>query len=195
MRFADIYQFASSFQQPIIKVGALADHITRHHPGIGEVTFTKAPLDESVTLGYVRLDTDRSSPYEESFRNLRIRYAETLNYCWRRFVCCKELMHAFDTEAEKTNTREKFIKLMKQLETDPLPDDRSPMLSSENNTMWMALVVLCPKHLRDQTRVKWKAQELTDYDVALEYRVPEAFVKPGLMSDYYDQALDALLQR
>ena len=56
----------------------------------------------------------------------------------------------------------------------------------------MALAVLCPKPLRDRFRADWQNKVLSDYEVALEFRIPEAAVRT-VMGDYFDTALQNLL--
>lgn len=185
MQFSDLYNFSRSVEGALISVRRLADYVQANHPDIGEVNFWPVTLAEEITRGYVVYDYDRSSAYGDEYKILGIRYSNQLNRCWRRFVICKELMHAYDTEAQRTNSRDKYEILMRQLESLPRSDDFSEMLESEYDAEWMALLVLCPKPTRDQLKTRWLAKELTDLDVALEIRVPEAVVS-SLMSDYYD---------
>lgn len=194
MKFADIYDFAAGHEQPSINVHKLADRVVLHHKEVGDVKFWPVTLDENVTLGYMRFEKDRSSGYGEEFLVANVRYSDTLNRCWRRFVCCKELMHVFDLEAERTNNMGRFMQLMKELETAPMAGDASPMLASEFNTQWMALAALCPLPLREKYKAAWQADEVSDYEIALKFLVPEACVK-SLMSDYFETAVARLLKR
>jgi len=192
MRFSDLYAHSNGLATEVISLDDLARHIVMHHDHIGEVNFFPVELDSDVSLGHIKYERDRSSAYGAEFTVANIRYDNTLNRCWRRYVCCKELMHVFDTAAQRVDSREKFLKLMSEFATLPLSGDISPMLFSELQAEWMAVLVLCPARLREKYRAAWQAKELSDYDVALALKVPEAIIN-GLMSDYYDNALTNLL--
>lgn len=193
MNFADLYDYAARFREPIIRVRRdLCPRIIMDHGDVGQVNFWPVEIDEDTILGYMIYDFDRSSPYGDEFRIVDVRYGNALNRCWRRFVCCKELMHVFDSEEERTDTRHKFYTQMAQLESPPLNQDASAMLSAEIKTVWMALAVLCPLPLRNQYRAQWQRKEITDYDVALKFRIPEVVIH-NVMSDYFEQAINRLI--
>jgi hypothetical protein len=185
MIFKDLYQFAESLETPIVSVKELARRVQSHHDDVGEVTFTPVVLDENTTLGYIVYGYDRSSAYEEPFRIMGIRYSDSLNRCHRRFVCCKELMHAFDSPAERTSSRDRFLQLMRELESPPLV--RSPMLDSEIQAEWMALLALCPKSRRDALKLEWEAKDKSPRQIAEVLKIPEAAIS-ALMGDNYDVA-------
>jgi hypothetical protein len=191
MLFSDLYKYANDLPDDVISVKKLAVHIEAHHPDIGEVNFWPVVLDAQISLGHMVYERARSSAYGAAFTVANVRYDKNQNRCWRRFICCKELMHVFDDANERVDSREKFLQLMKELESRPLKDDISAMFSSEMNAEWMALLVLCPKRLRDKWRPTWADKTLSDYDVALKLKVPEAYVF-ALMDDYYDAALKTL---
>lgn len=192
MIFKDLYEFAAKIETPVIRVKDLARRITSYHDEVGEITFTPVVLDENTTLGYVLYDYDRSSAYGDEFRIMGVRYSGDLNKCNRRFVCCKETMHAFDSDDERTNTRERFYTLMRELETNPLPARQSAMLSSENKAEWMALVILCPKPRRDALKAELDAGNMTPRQVAEDILLPEWTIE-ALMGSLYDEAYDDLV--
>lgn len=196
MNFKDIYDFAregkaASGKAPV-SVSRLAAEITARHTEIGEIHFWPAKIDEHVILGYMTDDYDRDSSREEEFRILDIKYSNSLNFCWRRLVCCKELMHSFDHARERTNSRGKFERLLSELESPPMTDDFSPMLSSEFRAEWMALVCLCPKPSRDKVKARLEAGEISELEAATEFRVPELMMR-AIVSPYYETALDDFL--
>jgi len=191
MLFKELYEFAASLETPVIPVKELGRRIVSHHAEIGEITFTPAVLDENTTLGYVVYDYDRSSAYGDEFKILGVRYSDSLNRCHRRFVCCKEIMHAFDNEDEKASTREKFVRLLRELETAPL--ENSPLLSSENRAEWMALLTLCPKPRRDALKAQYEAKDITMRQIAEQILIPEWAIH-ALMSDAYDAAHRSLVE-
>jgi hypothetical protein len=101
-------------------------------------------------------------------------------------------MHVFDKPEERVDTREKFRILMSELESLRMKDDMSPMFLSELEAQWMAVIVLCPPRLRDHYKPLLANKTMTEYDVALKLRIPEAVIR-NTMNDYYDQAMARLL--
>ncbi|RZJ16710.1 MAG: hypothetical protein EON91_12050 [Brevundimonas sp.] len=197
MHFSELYEYANGLDEPFVQLDLLVKRIIAHHPHIGDVNYYPVDVNPDIMIAHMLYERDRSSPYEEDFTVANIRYWQGLDhppYWLRRWVCCKELMHVFDTADEKTNTRERFVQLLDELTSNRILEDASPMFASEGEAMWMALAVLCPAKLRAQHRPRWIAREVTDYDVALALKLPEALV-PSIMSDYYDVALERLLKK
>lgn len=193
MNFTDLYLYASAFETPQISVESLRARVQVEHDVIERVDFWGCDLDDDISLGHMLLEMDRTSAYDGEFVVASIRFDRTLNTCWRRFVCCKELMHVFDGALEKTSDRVRFFRLMNELENGALAEAQSLMFKSERNAQWMALIALCPKDLREKHKRDYVAGA-TEYDIALRLRIPEGCIK-ALMSDEYDKSLEILLRR
>ena len=101
-------------------------------------------------------------------------------------------MHIFDKPEELVNTRERFATLMSELESLRMKDDMSPMFFSEVEAQWMAVIVLCPPRLRNKYKPLLDNKTMSEYDIALKLKIPEAAIR-NTMSDYYDQAMARLL--
>ncbi len=187
----DLYRRAASFDALQISVEQLRRIVETDHETVEKVEFWACDLDPAISRGHMVLELDRSSPYDDPYISASVRFDKTLNVCWSRFVCCKELMHVFDSSLEKTSNRHRFIQLMNELESNPLAVDQSPMFASERNAEWMALVCLCPIGLRNSYREKYNTGEYSEYDIALRLRIPIDYIKL-LMSDRYDRNLELL---
>lgn len=159
------------------------------------VYFTPVELDTEVSLGHIKQYRQQNSVYDSDPEWITdIRYASTLNVCWKRFVCCKELMHVFDSEDERSGSAERFQTLLNELEAPPLPGQASEMYYSENRTKWKALAILCPLSVRNHILARRLAGELQDdYDIALELRIPEDYVQ-AILSDRFPYVVAALLE-
>jgi hypothetical protein len=191
MSFRSLYQHVATLRRcPVTVEGHLVPKV-KELTGQDDVFFTPVELDTGILLGYMKQYRVPTVPYGESRWTTDIRYHSGLNMCWRRYVCCKELMHTFDDDRERTNSPAKYAQLLSELESPPLPTDMSPMNLSENRTKWMALAVLCPMPVREHFRSSWQAERLSDYDVALELRIPELAIKT-IMSDYFVRVVDQL---
>lgn len=198
MLFTALYEFAASggakSDKCPVSVTKLAHHLKGSgHDGIGQINFWPVKMNEDVMLGYMTEDFDRSSAYDDEFKIIDIRYSNGLDFGWRRLVCCKELMHAFDTGGEKTSTRERFLQLMDQLESPPLADDFSKMLSSEFRAEWMAMIILCPKNMRDDVKGRLDGNEIDEAAAADETKLPPIFIR-AIRSEYYDAAIQELIR-
>lgn len=192
MKFVDLYKYIDGLNGEVIAIRDIRRFIIVNHPDIGEIKFWPVDLDPQVALGYIRYDRDRDSPYSEPFRVANVRFDRQQNRCWRRLICGKELMHIFDEAAEQVSDRGRFLRLMQEFEVRPMAGDESPMFNSEIRAEWMALIILCPKRLRDAVRPLWLNKTLTSLEVALKFKIPEDTIE-SLMSDYYDTALQRLI--
>lgn len=191
MNFADLYRIADRIGKPATPVMELTRQVVASHPVIGEVRYHAVDLDIEISLGHIVFDKDRSSGYGEEFKVASIRVARELNRCWRRLVCCKELMHVFDGRTQRVNTKDRFIQLLSELESKPLAEDISDMYGSEQDAMWMAILVLCPMKRRNDFAPDYKSGKLSKQDLAEKLKVPVQAIN-GIMGDYYPIALERL---
>ncbi|MBG6178548.1 hypothetical protein IWQ55_006406 [Labrenzia sp. EL_208] len=197
MRFKDLYDLVErEFQQPPVNFDRLRELINGYHPSVGRVELYAVKFEEQNHQAHYRLvGYDRSSAYDEEFIVAQIRYCEGLDEHprARRFALTKELMHVFDSEETMTNTREKFFELLKEIQDRPLPEHRTGAFNTELDSRWMAAIILCPKHLRDQYVEEFKSGDLQPFEIAEAFRIPE-WVVPILMGDYYDIVFDKLVK-
>lgn len=191
MNFTDLYRIANSGDEPLVSVERLRREVVARHPSVGAVEIWDLDLDVGVSRGHMILSLDRSSPYDGEYIVATIRRARSLPHAWKRYVACKELMHVFDKTFERTSDRARFLKLMEELETSPIPVDRSPMFDSEINAEWAAMLVLCPQRLRDRHMARIAAGRTTATAVAAELIIPAELMN-AIMSDQYLRALEAL---
>lgn len=198
MHFRDLYRLVEEeVKEPPVRFELLRRFINNHHSGVGEIKVWAIKYPEpNHQAHYIMLGTDRTSAYDDEFTIAEIRYCEELdnNLRDRRFALTKELMHVFDTEDEMTNTREKFVKLAKEIQNQPLIEHASDMYLSELGTKWMALIVLCPRHIRDLYVKPYREKLIEGFEVAEQLNLPE-WVIQYLMDDYYDTVFDSLMKK
>ena len=193
MTFGNLYNFANGLRQYPIKLEGIVDAKAVELTAQDELYYVPVDLDPQISLGHIKQYRVANGIYTEATWVTEIRYFRELNICWRRFVCCKELMHVFDSAAEKTDSAEKFEQLVNEIET-PLPaGESSPMYDSETRTLWMAIAILCPESLRAEFKPRWEAKQLSDYAVALELRIPEILIKT-IMGLGYDRMIHFLTE-
>lgn len=196
MLFRDFYKHLETLEGPFVRFEQLRAIVNGHHPGIGRVDVIYIQHQEPNRQAFYRLaGGERTSPYDEEFTVAEIVCCEELRQhpLERRYACTKELMHVFDTDEQRADSREKFIKLMREIQNKPMIQHESPMFRSELDTRWMAAIALCPQHLREPFVQPYKTKEIADFDIAEIFRIPE-WVVPFVMDDYYDIAFHALVE-
>jgi len=197
MSFLHLYKFAEQLAaqapagQAPVAVAAIRQWII--DAGIAnDIAINAVAIDRDMSPGHVIVRDLREGRHEDADLRADVRIFKGLNTCWARFVTCKEMMHLFDSAEEAVSDRDKFFTLMDEIDAPPPPAGQSPMLSSEYFAEWMALLLLAPKPLRDEYKRKLGAGEITPYDVAWKFRIPQSVVR-SLMSDRYDQAYKELV--
>jgi hypothetical protein len=121
MNFTDLYRYANSLTGDLVSVEDIRKKVVKEHPVIEAVEFWACNLDPQISLGHMILEMDRTSPYDSAFVSASIRFDRTRNTCWRRFVCCKELMHVFDSTLARTPTISRTMSRSCYLQTQNPP--------------------------------------------------------------------------
>ena len=135
---------------------------------------------------------DRTSPYEGEHLIADISYCAALEKEPAELLVAltKELMHVFDPPECRIDTREKFIQFLKDLQNAPL-DRPNGAVDTENQARWMAILVLCPKPLRDSIAAEIAEGRALRLEVAQRLGLPEWMIEVAL-DEYYDEALTIL---
>lgn len=194
MDYVDLYRLAQTIittraeagkASAIVPVADLKDALIRGISWLDDINFHPIETKEGDPLAHFECYSDTEDRWDEPNAWVAlITYDGGLNWCERRFVWCKELMHIFDTEDGCVKTEEEYRGLLREIEMKPI--DPSERYLTENMAKWLALLVLCPKVQRDAMRERVEREDLTNYEVALAFRIPEVIVS-SLFSDYYDQ--------
>ena len=109
--FLKLYGFAASVGQYPIKLQTHLVPEVKKLTGIDEIWFTAVELDPKKSLGHIKhyYFPDPGAAYgSEPHWIVDIRHHNDpvmMNWCHKRFVCCKELMHVFDSPAERVDSR------------------------------------------------------------------------------------------
>ncbi len=115
-----INTFSDRTELPI-DVDEVADAIT--NAGFqDQIRFYDVAADPARIRGVFDQFTYRPGVYADPELVTLIPYNSNETLCWQRVICCKEMMHIFDSELEKTDTEEEipdFLdKLLGPLSTD-----------------------------------------------------------------------------
>ncbi len=175
----------------IVPVADLKDALKSGVPWIGDINFHPIQTKPGDPLGHYECHSEAESRWDDPDSwVVLITYCSDLSMSEQRFVWCKELMHIFDTEDGSVKTEDEYRGLLKEIELKPIEPSKAYL--SENTAKWLALMVLCPKIQRDEIKARVDEGELTPYDVALHFRIPETIV-PSLLSEYYDRYYEAFV--
>lgn len=140
-----------------------------------EISFYPVEMDSKTLRGVMTQYTRRDGVYGEPKLITDILYPKSANACWERMICCKELMHLFDTPLEKTKTSEQIDKLTSSL-TSPAGKDSSPDYFAEGIAIYRALLLLAPIEIIERLRPHYDTGAKQDYDIALFLRIPEHYI-------------------
>jgi hypothetical protein len=174
MSYAELYHFCQTQSVPVSRSTIL--------PKVTELTKRPRPprimlrtLDPAIIAGFIVWPGQTEHPWVKWGKGEPlIVIARAHNYCWRRFVVVKELMHCFDQSLERVTTPDEFEALVSEFNSPQL--ERSNAMKSEVKALWMALGVLCPEELRQDLERKRAVGEVTDMDIAMRLRIPVAYV-------------------
>jgi hypothetical protein len=138
---------------PHVDVEYLRDIVNLNHVGVGKVTFKYFKDFEGASLGtFIWLEEDRTSAHEEPFSDAVVFVNDKFanDERGRRIVSAKELMHVFDTPAQRSNTPQRVESLMREIESNPVTEDASEQYNADRYALWKAILCLVPPWLRDE---------------------------------------------
>ena len=198
MSLRKILDHYSSYENIPIKVSDIRDSIIDY--GFqDEIEFIESNIDDSILRGIFKQFNKHKAVYGEPIRVTHIYYPRTANNCWRRFICCKELMHIFDSVAERTCSEKDVIHLVESLSFSHNPqytENTTPDLVAEARAFWLALCVLVPDDFMDKLKNSIENNQINDeliYDVANQLKIPSVFV-PILFKEEYREFRKKLFQ-
>jgi hypothetical protein len=135
-------------------------------------------MNPGVLRGQIKQFTYQKSVYGEPTMCSNILFAENMSLCWRRFACCKEMMHILDGAAQSTATREAIEKLTFDLVSPRVNGAgyNNPPLDADRSAELKALCVLAPIKTIEKLRAKYADGSRTAYDIAVFLRLPQVYI-------------------
>ncbi|WP_176498011.1 hypothetical protein [Sphingomonas sp. HMP6] len=117
----------------------------------------------------------------------RIQYSSGLNFCWERFVLCKEMYHCIidNSIGNRVTNLADLMKLAEYLVDDTVStlEPFSPH-GTEQDAEILALETLFPLELRQTHQPDYDAGKITDHQLALRYRIPEQYARLAMYPNY-----------
>lgn len=153
-----------------------------------DVEFIGVDLDPDILQGKIKIFYLRDGVYREPKRFANIYYHQGHTSDWRRFICCKELLHLLDPASAQTNTPEQIEELadrigLPEYMQDPLADGFAT--NTDRLAEFRAAALLLPFAARELLRKPLDDDKLTLGDIAKMADIPRKYV--GLvMSDHWE---------
>jgi hypothetical protein len=190
MGYRELYQRCQGFGPQVSRRKVYPETLAL--AGNNKIRHFKTTLDMTVCRGMYVSAQNTKAKFVQQAGSCVVVTARELNHCWERFVFIKELMHAFDNPAEATDSGDAFDTLLQELSGPSGPSGTSPQTESEFKCFWMALGVLCPENQRLDYAQRLNANQIDDYAIALELRIPKAYV-PRLFEPRYKTNIEHLI--
>lgn len=108
-----------------------------------------------------------------------ISISASLNTCWSRFVTCKELMHLVCDSSKKHYATDPLNQINSALSRH-IPRSKEDELNSEDFAFYAACEFLYPW----ETRFKAEQAELTRYQMADKFKIPEKVIDLYLLDGH-----------
>jgi hypothetical protein len=149
---------------------------------------------ENPMKGQFRRYEREDGVYSGTKTTVEVRHELSLNFCWSRFVICKELCHSLETDP-KVRVRDfaEVEKLLNALRLNGGAAIPYPPFISEKMAEFTALELLCPVRDRQKASKARAAGGISDMQIATEFRVPVRFV-PALFNPTYIELIHQLFK-
>ena len=122
----------------------------------------------------------------------RIQISEPINYCWTRFILCKEMYHCIIDKPEENRVFdvEGLLKLSDHFTNSFLSrigdqGEPYPPFETELDAEVMALETLFPYELRKIYCDDYDNGNVTALQLALRYRIPVEYVDMSMKANYF----------
>jgi len=126
----------------------------------------------------------------------RIQYVRSNNDCWSRFVICKEMYQCIldDTKEKRTGDRNKVLALIDNLSSDFIDVlagevDVREAYNTEIIAEVFAIETLFPYELRRKYFNDYDVGRISDYQIAVRYKLPEEVVREVMTNATYSSAI------
>lgn len=192
----DEYAAVATLEELPVSVDILRDIIAARSE-LNTIAVREVDVETSNLLGQIRFyyPTPTGIHINESPTSAVITVKEDLNFCWKRFVICKELCHCLiDNDGERVTTEDGLMTLLEGLASKINLEKEGGPLHSEQLAEILALELLYPMKFRRSHIEGFRKGKITAHNLALRYRIPAQFAEFGMYDTYFN-AMDALFKR
>ena len=176
----DMYEFFACFTKLPILIDTVRDQALRYG-AVDKFRFVKTDTDPTVLRGKLQMfqetgDDGKPETVARIFYSRHIPDSAT-----RRLVCCKEILHIFDSDAETARSLEAVDGLIESIVIPPDVDVRLANSTwSDHLGCLHALMILLPRGALDILKEKIVSGELSVADVARLADIPDTYARLAL---------------
>ncbi|MCP2154937.1 UNVERIFIED_ORG: hypothetical protein J2S29_001271 [Rhizobium sp. SLBN-170] len=179
---------------------ALPDYINRNVirdrilgiTGIPKISIAIIDVDIEVCRGIYLSPKNPEHALVKQHGNHVIGVARGNNRCWQRFIAIKEMMHMFADPETALDQPAQLEILLEEFSNQQTISGASPQMESEFNCLWMALAAICREEKRLEYKDMRERNEISEYQIALELKMPQFHVR-NLLHPRYREAVDKIL--
>jgi hypothetical protein len=161
-----------------------------------EIKFFEHDIDPGKLRGVYYQYTRRDGVYGDPVLCSLIVYSSRLSVDWQRVVCCKEMIHILDGQAERTKTPEEVHGLVDKL-LGPLSTEdfgiADFMAAKDRLALYQALMLLFPAAARREAVERLASGEVDIESIAKWACLPTVLTKV-VMSDDWPELSRELIQ-
>lgn len=125
----------------------------------------------------------------------RIQITSGLNYCWKRFIICKEMYHCILDEPQENRVRsfkdlyklsDYFTNSFLNVIADEMEEEEDfPPFETEEIAEIMAIETLFPIELRRTYCDDFDSGKITARQLSLRYRIPIEYIYTSMIDSYF----------
>ena len=161
-----------------------------------EVRFYAVPADQKQIRGAFHQFTYRPGIYADPQMVALISYNSNDPIEWQRLICCKELMHLFDRDLERTDNEEELANFLDKL-LGPLSTDdyglADLMAAKDKMATYQCLPLLMPRAALQIARQAVADGQKTPEQIAEWARIPVHFINL-MLDEQWDTINGALIR-
>ncbi|MGA8169563.1 MAG: hypothetical protein WB816_01805 [Methylocystis sp.] len=144
-------------------------------------------MDQTKLIGAYYQYTRRDGLYGDTELVSIIVFCSKLEVSWQRMICCKEMVHILDDDAEKTDTLEELDGLLTRL-LGPLSTGDfnifDIMATKDRLALYQAIPLLFPMTARNNAVEKLKRGECSVADIAEAAVMPKQLIEIALRDEW-----------
>jgi len=156
---------------------------------VDRIVWEEFDYNSQTVLAKVEFYREHMGVYAGEGTYARVQYNSSLNFCWQRFVLVKEMCHCLidDATASRVSDMQNLMKLGQMLVAPTYASlEAFPPHESEHMAEIVAVETLFPIELRSHHKAAYDEGTVTDYQLALRYRIPEQYVRFAMLKNYYE---------
>jgi hypothetical protein len=159
-----------------------------------EIEFIGVDLNPDVLLGQFKRFRRRDGVYSDPINCANIYYARSVTSDWKRFICCKELLHIADPQIAQASTPESVLRLAEKIGLPPgLQDAPNDGLQTNMDRLaeYMAVAILFPSAARSALIHSYNSGKLSLDDIARMADIPIRYAG-FVMNEIWEKILPLL---